>query len=441
MPLIFTLLLAGSLFSFEMKDSRIYPGTERTISVWVPDEYNAEEPACLMVRFDRLGNLPEVAAALIANGEIPVCIAIGIEPGKIYSEDHKKVIRYNRSNEFDRTDGRMAAFLETEVLPELRRQRTPDGRPILISEKASDRATIGASSGGIAAFNAAWERPDLFSRVYSMIGTFVPFRYGDQFPGIIRKTEPKRLRIFLQDNKDDTWNPIFGSWYDANVLMLKALQFAGYELDFQWDEGRHSAKNGNDIMAYVLKWLWAGWPEAVGKAVSGNKSLAGIVSPDSEWKLEQENIAPGTILKSDGDGGVKLLPAKKKRYFNPLEATYPGGAHCAVAKEGSCWIDNYIIREGKKKWGQEFYCLHSPARQIAFDEKGYLYCATDKGIQICDHNGRVRVILGIDAGPVESIAFAGRKLYAISGGRLWSRELLVAGATPSSPEPKREGQG
>ena len=434
----------GCSFEFKIIDPDVYPGTERTITVWVPDEYDGTTPACLVVRFDGLSSIPACSAKLISERRIPVCIAIGIEPGKIYDGAHKTVIRYNRSNEFDSVNGNMARFLEENVIPELCRQKTPDGRRIFISHRTEDHAAIGASSGGIAAFNLAWERPDMFSRVYTSIGTFVPFRYGDQFPVIIRKTEPKPIRIYLQDNKDDTWNPLFGSWYEYNCLMVSALQFAGYELDYRWDEGKHNGNNGNAIMPQVLEWLWKGWPEGPTKGDSGNATLKRILDPDSNWIMEKDDLKSGVLLVPSKDGRSYQMADTRRacKKYNPLEAVYPGGSMSAEAQAGNCQIKSYLIFDGKKMYGQDYYCLHSPAKQLAFSEDGYLYCASDKGIQVCDHNGRVRAILALPCGGgVDSIVFADGRLYAIGGGRLWSRKLKFGGATPDSPTPKREGQG
>lgn len=435
---------SGTTFEFQMTESAVYPGTERKITVWVPDEYKEDSPACLIVRFDNFANLPYCCGKLISQGQIPVCIAICIEPGKVYDKEHKQVIRHNRSNEFDNLNGNMARFLEEEVIPELCRQTTPDGRRIRISPKAADHAAIGASSGGIAAFNLAWERPDLFSRVYTICGTFVPFRYGDQFPAIIRKTEPKPIRVYFQDNKDDCWNPLFGSWYDYNQLMVSAMEFAGYEMDYHWDEGKHNANNGNALLEPVLQWLWAGWPEGPAKRVSQNRTLGQILDPGEDWVLEKEGLKEGTMLIPSADGlSYRLADARKAgKKYNPLEAVYPGGILCAVARPGNCQVHQYLLEDGAKKYGQEYYCLHAPATQMVYAEDGYLYCASSKGIQVCDHNGRVRAILTLPCGGgVTSAVFASGRLYAIGGGRLWSRKLKVGGATPASPTPKREGAG
>ena len=87
---------------------------------------------------------------------------------------------------------------------------TPDGRRVRLSHNPDDRAICGASSSGIASFSAAWNRPDLFHRVYSSVGTYVAMRGGNDYPALVRKYEPKPLRIFLQDGMKDAWNPLFG---------------------------------------------------------------------------------------------------------------------------------------------------------------------------------------------------------------------------------------
>ena len=81
---------------------------------------------------------------------------------------------------------------------------------------------------GIAAFTAAWFRPDLFRRVFSGVGTFVTMRGGNDLQMWVRKREPQPLKICLQDGTEDVWNPIFGHWYEGNQMLASALQFAGY---------------------------------------------------------------------------------------------------------------------------------------------------------------------------------------------------------------------
>jgi enterochelin esterase-like enzyme len=204
--------LRGEIIRFDMNNSQRYPGTTREILVYVPQQYKDTAPACLLVCMDGiLYDATTVLDNLIATGEMPVTIGVFINPGVVYDEDNN-VVRYNRCKEFDSTDDTWAQFIEQEVLPQVTALKTTDGRSISISADPNDRAITGASSGGIAAFTAAWNRPDMFSRVYTTVGTFVAMRGGHEYPAIVRKTEPKPLRIYMQDGWYDVWNPIFGEW-------------------------------------------------------------------------------------------------------------------------------------------------------------------------------------------------------------------------------------
>ncbi|MBQ7855692.1 MAG: hypothetical protein IJ348_01095 [Alistipes sp.] len=445
----------GEIVKFKMHDSKIYPGTVRNISVYVPQEYNGKTPACLFVSMSGGSFMLDTLDKLIADGELPVIIGVFISPGQI-RDANGSVVRYNRSNELDRMDGRYAEFLETEVLPAVRNYKTKDGREIKISDRATDRAIYGNSSGGICAFNVAWQRPDLFSRVYSSCGTFVSFRGGDQFPALIRKCEPRPIRIFLQDNDEDTWNPLFGSWFEYNKLMLSALQFAGYEVRYSWDKGGHTSDNARAIMPDVLRWLFEGWPELPQKGKSQSKTVTSMFIEGEEWRCIGEGIADGVMLHPYSEDKVILQSGRQKEFIsidgtrtrakgkislsNPYIALYPGGSHIAKRIEGSNWVWDYInTPDGKQLHGQPFYFLYADAGQILYDASGYLYVASKVGIQVCDQNGRVRTILSLPGGEVTTIAFAGNRLFAVSNGKLYVRKLLRSGTHNGLPRSEKQG--
>jgi enterochelin esterase family protein len=66
-----------------------------------------------------------------------------------------------------------------------------------------DRHGIGgASSGAIAAFTVAWQRPNDFRKVLSIVGSFVNLRGGDAYADIARASERKPIRVFLQDGRN-----------------------------------------------------------------------------------------------------------------------------------------------------------------------------------------------------------------------------------------------
>lgn len=282
---------AGEIIKRSFNESNIYPMTSRDYWIYVPAAYDASKPACLFVCLDGITyNAPTVFDNLIASGQMPVTIGVFVNPGVVRDADGG-VIRYNRSNEFDRTDGTFARFLIEELLPEVERQTTSDGRPIRLSPDPNDCAIAGSSSGGICAFTAAWSRPDRFARVFSAVGTYVSMRGGNEYQAVIRKTEPKPLRIFLQDGLYDVWNGIFGDWYEANILVESALNFSGYEVAHTWGRGGHSNVHADRIFPDVMRWLWKGWPLPVQAGRSQNDMLAAILPEEGGWsRIEGVNV-------------------------------------------------------------------------------------------------------------------------------------------------------
>ncbi len=180
---------------FDFK-SNVFPGTQRKYWTYVPAQYDANRPTCVMVVQDGLNRangwrLPIVMDNLIHAGDIPVMIGVFITPGIVPASREDAQPRFNRSFEYDSMGDRYARFLIDEMLPEVAKSYN-------LSDDPNDRAVAGASSGGICAFTAAWERPDQFRRVLSTIGTYVGLRGGNEYPTLIRKFEPKPIRVFLQ---------------------------------------------------------------------------------------------------------------------------------------------------------------------------------------------------------------------------------------------------
>ncbi|HZT83700.1 MAG TPA: alpha/beta hydrolase-fold protein [Gemmataceae bacterium] len=238
--------------------SEIFPGTVRDYWVYVPAQYDAKEPACVMA-FQDGGSyqdpkgqfrVPIVFDNLIHKKEMPVTIGLFINPGSTPASEPGGKPSSNRSFEYDTLSDQYARFLEKEMLPEV-------GKSYNLRKDAAGRAICGISSGGICAFTAAWQRPDLFSKVLSHVGSFTNIRGGDVYPGLVRKTRgnPKPIRVFLQDGENDLDN-VFGSWPLANRQMAAALKFAGYDYQFVMGTEGHNGKHGGAILPESLRWLW-----------------------------------------------------------------------------------------------------------------------------------------------------------------------------------------
>jgi enterochelin esterase-like enzyme len=301
----------GEFLHGKITDSKIFPGTENGFEVYVPAQYNPATPACLLVKLDGLGAFEgNVLDHLIAKKEVPVMIGVGIDSGAIWKDPagtpKRAAIRFNRSYEFDSMNDHFPDYVLNELLPVVRQLKTEDGRAIRISASGNDHAATGGSTGGIGSFTLAWRRPDEFTRVYSVIGTFVSMRGGNEYPALIRKTEPRPLRIFLEDGSADAWNPLFGSWFDANLNMESALSFAGYDVAHAWGTHGHDGSAGRAIFPDVMRWLWRDYPAAVASGVSQNSTLQEIVLPGEGWKKIAGPLRKADGLAANGKGEVYL---------------------------------------------------------------------------------------------------------------------------------------
>jgi enterochelin esterase-like enzyme len=253
--------------------SEVFPGTSHTYWVYVPAQYDAAKPACLMVFNDGQAFMaPEgdaraqnVMDNLIYRREIPVMIGVFINPGRRpdQPEPHPKDWgdrNTNRPTEYNSPDDRYPRVIVDELLPVLYKEYN-------ISKNPDHHGIGGASSGAIAAFTVAWERPNHFRKVLSIVGSFVDLRGGHVYPEAVMKSEKKPIRVFLQDGRNDnralradgTYNEK-RDWFYQNVRLMKALTEKGYEVNYTWGIGRHGQKQGGAIMPEMMRWLWRDHP-------------------------------------------------------------------------------------------------------------------------------------------------------------------------------------
>lgn len=304
----------GEILKFTFENSKIFPGTWREVSVYIPPQYRGDKAACVYVNQDGIQwKAPTVFDNLIHKKEMPITIGVFITPGRMRAADTATALdRFNRSFEYDGLGDNYVRFLLEEVLPEVEKRKTSDGRPIILSKNGNDRAIGGSSSGAVCAFTAAWERTDAFSRVFSAIGTYVNLRGADRYPSLIRKYEPKPLRIFLQDGSNDL-NIYAGDWWKANETMERALQFAGYEVNHIWGEGAHNGQHGTAIFPQAMRWLWKDYPKPVSKGMTKNPFLNDILIENTDWELVSEGhtFTEGIIANQAGEVFFQDIPKGK----------------------------------------------------------------------------------------------------------------------------------
>jgi enterochelin esterase family protein len=145
--------------------------------------------------------------------------------------------------------------------------------------------------------------------VLSQIGSFTNIRGGHVYPALIRKTERKPIRVFLQDGSNDL-NNLHGNWPLANQEMASALAFMGYDFKFEFGEGAHSGKHGGAILPDSLRWLWrpelAMLPKPQTKDnLGGDEALSKVLADGGkpgDWELVGEGYDFTDAACGDAEG-------------------------------------------------------------------------------------------------------------------------------------------
>ena len=295
-------VLKGQIKQTKFNDSRIFPGTERDVTVFIPAQYDGSKPACVYVKFDGYnpGEKP-LLEEMIATKEMPVTVGVFVKPGNLPAPVKGTIGRRNRDLEYDGVSDDNVRFLTDELLPFVAKEFD-----LKLSASGNDRCIAGGSSGGIAAFAAAWNRPDAFTRVYAGSGSFVAFRGGHEFPTLVRKTEAKPIRAFLTTGTHDMEN-CAGDWFLLDQEMDKALKFSGYDYQFRIINGGHVAgymDHWREAMAY----LWKGWPEPVQAGPSAPR-VQDVILPGEGWQLVADHLHDARGPASNAGGEVFFVEA------------------------------------------------------------------------------------------------------------------------------------
>jgi gluconolactonase len=320
----------GSVTKYKLPPGKFYPGTPHDYSIYVPAQYDAAKPTPFMIFFDGSGSInggehaPTVFDNLIVRRELPPLIGIFIDPGMLPAISDQAQNRFERVFEYDSLSDRYSSFLIEELIPEVAKRYN-------LSNDPNDRGLAGTSTGAVCAFAAAWNRPDQFRRVVSFIGTYVAMKGADGLPALIRKTEPKPIRIFLQDGKNDHIVPAepfgtfyAGSWPINNQVMFEAFQAAGYDVKLTIGEGGHDKRQGSAIMPDVLRWLWRDYPSPIAVHEPASMSQPGwdprgkvfsTVWADKPWEQIGETYQSLASPTSDKEGNVYFADTAENRMY------------------------------------------------------------------------------------------------------------------------------
>lgn len=245
--------------------SSVYPGTQHTYWVYVPAQYDPAIPTALMVYQDGQafkdpnGDLraQNVMDNLIYRREIPVMLGVFINPGRTPEQPEPPSANgdwgdqtTNRPTEYNTPDDKYARVVTEELMPALYKAYN-------ISKDPEMHGIGGSSSGAIAAFMVAWERPNDFRKVLSNVGSFTDIRGGYVYPERVMASEKKPIRVFLCDGRNDnrSANPN-RDWFLQNVRLKNALVAKGYDVNWAFGMNLHGQKFGGAIMPDMMRWLW-----------------------------------------------------------------------------------------------------------------------------------------------------------------------------------------
>jgi enterochelin esterase-like enzyme len=359
----------GTITSHVWKESKVFPGTIRHYSIYVPAQYVASAPAALMVFQDGHTYLneegdfrvPVVFDNLIHAGEMPVTIGVFIDPGfkrtEFPPERGWRPEPENRSFEYDSLGTAYSEFLLTEILPEIRKSYA-------ITDDPDGRAISGISSGGICAFTVAWERPDQFRKVLSHVGSFTNIRGGNRYPEIVRAAPHKPLRVFLQDGSQDNRSTRPGwNWVIGNLSLAAALEEKVYDYRFVLGDGAHNGNHGGAILPDSLRWLWRGYrlPVSVADSTAAEPKPAAVAAesppksekdPSGTWKW-QRNFGERTM-----DYSLRLalsegaLSGEMATVFSPTDPDRPSTT--SKIEDAKLVGDTISFRVRRERNGREF---------------------------------------------------------------------------------------
>lgn len=380
----------GTLTRHSLAPGRFFPGTPHNYQLYVPAQYDRGRPIPFMIFLDGSGyagnnvRVPVVLDNLIARRDVPAMAAIFIDPGVMPALSDQAQHRYERIFEYDSLTPRFANFLIDELIPDV-------AKTCNLSSDPNDRGIAGTSTGGVGAFVAAWNRPDQFRRVVTWIGSFGNFRGADRLPGLIRRTEPRPLRVFMQTGRQDLVN-YAGSWYLENPRMAAALEFAGNDVRIELGEDGHSNRHGASILPETLRWLWRGYPQPIttsdAAAGAGRGIFAELIprralvtppaaSPAQARGPGAQGSGAGAAGRGNGPRGAVYALIYRDRTWEPVGDSYKSPTSPAMNAAGDVFFAdpsaNRIYRSDAARRVTVFRENTGGARALRFGADGRLY--------------------------------------------------------------------
>jgi predicted esterase len=260
---------AGTLTTPAIYASKaVYPGIKFQYTIFVPSQYQKGKPAALMIFLDGrewvttpagTGTIAwtnqggwhadNVLANMIHSGDIPVTIAVFIDPGTpsgMFTGSNAD--NATRSTQYDHPDDKYSQFTLTELLPDVVLPNYD------IVQDPNGWCGVGHSSGGIATFNMALLNPDKFHKALTFSASFP--NTGGVLPAGILKTPLEPIRYYLQTSPND----LCCGWYAQNMTAAADLMTLGYHYQLYIGTSPHFPSPADvENFPEALRWMWRGY--------------------------------------------------------------------------------------------------------------------------------------------------------------------------------------
>ena len=408
------LAIAGDVKNDTVTCARFEPGTVIDYSCWASDGAKDGEAAVYVFIEWGVGGVKDSLAKLMAEGKIPEGIAVSFNAGTLKSSDGK-LSRGMRAGELDQPGAEYPSAIAEEIVPSAEK---------LLGVRASKSPDLhfitGASSGGIAAWNACWFRNDWFRRCYCNSPTFSNMRAGTQLMALVRKCETRPIRVYLTCGTDEP-DYFFGDSYFVAADAVGALRFAGYELRFErYPHFGHGVMWGNrSHLEKVLTWLFEDWRTKPVAVVTNPLRVRDATARGSTWESCDFQMPPAAREARSSDRWRRYTVAPDNR-FVMSERVRPDGAFDQRVRLAPLELAWNATRVG------------GTALTVAADDR--IWVATELGVQGMVSFGLADVVLPLPGDlPCDNVALVGTTLYASSGDRVFRRSVKVGAADPANP--------
>ena len=379
--------------------SKIYDGAVFPYKIVITDP--AAEESALIVGHDFV-NDGEVRAMneLMVTDEVPPAVFIGIIPANLPATLADGSERNLRMNTYDVFSDKYPNFVVDEIVPYL-----TEKYGLKISASPDMHMASGGSSGGICAWNLAWQRNDYFRRVYMSSPSFLSMARGDEMINLMRKCETKPIRVFV-DYSEDEPDDYFGSSFCVAEASIRALRFAGYDMmtDYHPGEGHCSRHASYEDALIRMRFLWKDWQtegvtvkklsERCGRVITigeGWNKCDSFVKPDlcGKYAFTDKNVILAENAVADGYDEITSIALSSDKW-----RLYVADKRCGCVYAHSINSDGTlsgVYTNGALHHKTDF--RYPGAFDICVDSEDRIYAATEIGIQCIRSYGLIDVIL------------------------------------------------